>query len=1465
MGDILDEAGGPLLDEAGNPLLSESGGGGNPLMETLIDDFSVDDLAVLWDNSYGSPSVSGGQCVLPCITAYTALQSTYVYDLTSSYAYCKMTPDQGGSGYQTDLFISTDLYDNGYQIGYESGNLVGSTFVSAVQSVIGSTTYDPVAHAWVRIRESAGTIYYETAPDGLTWTTQWTSSEPVAITAMYAAAYTGHGSGADGTSYISNFNVAPVTTIAYIVQQVTGGVTGSYGIGTTLISSSAGNGLVAFIGWNCVTSGTYVGVPSACVSDSTGNLWKQIGISRGGPGISSTTRCAIWATVGAAPVDWVSIGIAGYSASAAWTIAEIAGLAQAIDLDYSVSVNSGSTSPTLTGVASEPDIGFTLFASGNGSQTLASVSAGAGSALTTSVSSTGSAPTGMSVYPYWDSSVPAGTVITSGTFGTASSYSVVQCGLFISASPPAQASVDWPVITMEAAFGATPGNISSSLDYTFSSEYVPWTDISNRVIGDAVTGRVTATRGREYELQQEEAGSMTAYLSNYDGAFTPTNPGSPYYSNALNGNMSFQAGVAGWVGRNGASLSSSTAHAYATGLNAASYASMLITPDGSSTEPTALSSAPTAVNQNYPYTFSCWMMCPAGWSAGALMEVSWFGSGGVIGFTYGSVTALPAGVWTQVTCLAATPPSGSETVYFGPQVQGTPSGSTLFYVAEAAAVAGSSVVSTGLVALEAPVRLSCWWEGRQYPLWTGYVERWPQGWPDMPQWGFSQITATDALAVAASNSMQSALIGEVLIDNPYAYLPCNEQYTTQVVGATPTNLFFYSGSPQLVPVDANGQTALNKANGNQVSGVYFDGQNQQVSTGLSINFLGDDGTAMGAAGYSGNAVGQGGPSMQYNDPGLAGIAAASTGFTIEFWFVLDSASDNVTLFTTYGAPSAFAADISAIYSNGLSIIVDYGTSLLNLAVNGFALGSSLTPLSINTPHHLALVFTGATGTQTVLGYIDGVLVPTMGGSITQPYAAMNAVILGSGRYAYDCSTSNINDYGVNNYVAGHLAIYNYQLPAGRVLAHYEAGAAGWSGVSAAQRFAQVLDWAQLGLKRGGYLQSSATGVPEITQIGPAYQLNGSTASDAVNAIAQSEGGQYYVRADGTIIYLERPRAYNLATQATLGDNATSATNFLNYNPEFSRGVTGWSATDGAVAYSSAQTYGGSGSALLTASGSGNSTLYGSSITVTPGVSYTVGVWVWSPDGCAYAFTGFAFYLNGSYVSYSTSYFSAAGGSWTYGSATVECPASGVNQFRIITGDGTGPPSGSQIYFAYAAMWEASPEVPYERETEFDYDNSYLYNEVTATLESGPNDLTVYDDRNLPSEQSYFRRSALSITSNVVSPYDVSDVTTWSIASFSQPTLHVASVKIDVAANPLVAFPVVLNVDIGDIVQVNRRPIGGAVISELGIVEKISYEVGPRYFYVTYQLSPYAPSNQVLCADTTGYDDPGSNNSLILGW
>ena len=84
-----------------------------------------------------------------------------------------------------------------------------------------------------------------------------------------------------------------------------------------------------------------------------------------------------------------------------------------------------------------------------------------------------------------------------------------------------------------------------------------------------------------------------------------------------------------------------------------------------------------------------------------------------------------------------------------------------------------------------------------------------------------------------------------------------------------------------------------------------------------------------------------------------------------------------------------------------------------------------------------------------------------------------------------------------------------------------------------------------------------------------------------------------------------------------------------------------------------------------------------------------------------------------------------------------------------------------------------------------------------------------------------------------------------------------------SSNPQVAFPAVLSLDIGDVVTVTRRPVGGAPVSETGIIERVKHSIGPGKWETTYQLSPYTVEGAVLAVNGTGDTGLAADNSL--GW
>jgi hypothetical protein len=183
-----------------------------PKIATLIDNFAVNDLATVWNGSSAGVSIGGLQASVPCVASYDALFSTTTYDLTGSSVFCQAVPSQGAD---REGFLEADVDGSNYvQMGYSAGTLFAKIETAGSATFTQSTTYDPVAHAWWRIREATGTIFFDTAPDGHTWTNRWSSAYTITITAVSAAFVSGFFStDVPTTSFVRAFNVAPGSAV----------------------------------------------------------------------------------------------------------------------------------------------------------------------------------------------------------------------------------------------------------------------------------------------------------------------------------------------------------------------------------------------------------------------------------------------------------------------------------------------------------------------------------------------------------------------------------------------------------------------------------------------------------------------------------------------------------------------------------------------------------------------------------------------------------------------------------------------------------------------------------------------------------------------------------------------------------------------------------------------------------------------------------------------------------------------------------------------------------------------------------------------------------------------------------------------------------------------------------------------------------------------------------------------------
>jgi len=201
-----------------------------PAVSTLADDFTGSVInAVKWNiytASNGTVSESGGVLKeTPAATtngSWGGIYSVGTYDLTGSTAYIQQVNVGAGNTF-VDLTLSLEpLPANDFIfIGVDTGlnKLQAGDEIAGVSTVRASVTYNSATMQWIRIRESAGTVYFEYATDYYgTWTTLDSRAPAVAIVNLYVVIddYEYNNLGTPGTATLDNFNTPPPLTSAFM-------------------------------------------------------------------------------------------------------------------------------------------------------------------------------------------------------------------------------------------------------------------------------------------------------------------------------------------------------------------------------------------------------------------------------------------------------------------------------------------------------------------------------------------------------------------------------------------------------------------------------------------------------------------------------------------------------------------------------------------------------------------------------------------------------------------------------------------------------------------------------------------------------------------------------------------------------------------------------------------------------------------------------------------------------------------------------------------------------------------------------------------------------------------------------------------------------------------------------------------------------------------------------------------------
>jgi hypothetical protein len=253
-----------------------------------------------------------------------------------------------------------------------------------------------------------------------------------------------------------------------------------------------------------------------------------------------------------------------------------------------------------------------------------------------------------------------------------------------------------------------------------------WTDISADVT------EVSTRRGRQYELDRIEAGTAAVTVDDTNRKYDPANTLSPYYPNvtvlkmirvrAANNevlNPDFEADVSNWTSVASATLSRDTAHlVYGT-------ASMKVVTPGSVTKEGASSNGVTVVS---------------GDEVRASVQVN-----------------APNTIAMQVRIeeYDATPTLLRTTVQ-------TLVGNGAFQLVKTQAVTGASTVTTKIViATNATIATTFYVDAAQlkrvYPVYRGYVERWPEVWEGI-NYGSVTITAVDGMEPLQQAQVQGTVV-----------------------------------------------------------------------------------------------------------------------------------------------------------------------------------------------------------------------------------------------------------------------------------------------------------------------------------------------------------------------------------------------------------------------------------------------------------------------------------------------------------------------------------------------------------------------------------------------------------------------------------------------------------------------------------------------------------------------------------
>lgn len=171
----------------------------------------------LWTTS-GAWAESNGTICATMPSAGSSLTSFSAWSLRQSSAFVEIVSFANGAGAASgaELFRLSNSADANDYVQFVIDPPTGNIFFQYVENavIISSTflTYNSTTMRWLRFRDLAGQILFETSPDGATWTQRFASTAQSWRDSVKVLLFTAQSGGAATTKCFDNFNVAPASS-----------------------------------------------------------------------------------------------------------------------------------------------------------------------------------------------------------------------------------------------------------------------------------------------------------------------------------------------------------------------------------------------------------------------------------------------------------------------------------------------------------------------------------------------------------------------------------------------------------------------------------------------------------------------------------------------------------------------------------------------------------------------------------------------------------------------------------------------------------------------------------------------------------------------------------------------------------------------------------------------------------------------------------------------------------------------------------------------------------------------------------------------------------------------------------------------------------------------------------------------------------------------------------------------------